>query len=98
MSASEDLPGQERVNCRSEFERVPGRGRFHVRAGRNESRPMVGTTALTDRTHGDLIHTLGARIDGGHGGGAAGALAQAEGMVKTFSEGGSLEEASVLIG
>lgn len=56
------------MNCRSEFERFPGRGRFHVRAGRNESRPMVGTTALTDRTHADLIRTLGARRDGGHGG------------------------------
>ena len=84
MTGSEGLPGQERVNCRSEFERVPGRGRFHVRAGRNESRPMVGTTALTDRTHGNLIHTLGARIDGGHGGGEAGAIAQAEGNGENF--------------
>lgn len=94
MTASEGLPGQERVNCRSEFERFPGRGRFHVRAGRNESRPMVGTTALTDRTNADLIRTLGARRDGGHGGEEAGASAQ----VKTVSEGSSLEEASVSIG
>ena len=87
MTASEGLPGQERVNCRSEFERIPGRGRFHVRAGRNESRPMVGTTALTDRTHADLIRTLGARRDGGHGG-----------EEEKLSEGSSLEEASVSIG
>ena len=84
MGASEDLPWQEWMNCRSRFKRVPGRGRFHVRAGRNKSRPMVGTTALTDRTHGDLIHTLGARIDGGHGGGEAGAIVQAEGNGENF--------------
>ena len=52
--ASEGLPEQERENCRSEFERFPGRGRFHVRAGRDESRPAVGTTALADRPEATL--------------------------------------------
>jgi hypothetical protein len=62
-------------NCWSEFERYPGRGRFHIRAGRNESHPAVGTA----------IHTLGARNDGGHGEGGAGAVARTkEGKEKTF--------------
>ena len=38
------------------------------------------------------------RNDGGHDEGEAGAVVQRKGMVKTFSEGVSLEEASVLIG
>jgi hypothetical protein len=85
-----------------QFERVPGRGGFHVRAGRNESRPMVRTTALTDRTHGDRIRTLGAGKDVGHGGGEARAYAQAEGddenFLKLFLRVFSLEEASFSIG
>jgi hypothetical protein len=48
------LPEQERRNCRSEFEGYPGHGRFHVRAGRNESHPAVGTAALMDRTRATL--------------------------------------------
>ena len=59
---------------------------------------MVGTTALTDRTHGDRIRTLGAREDGGHGEEEAGAFAQAEGDGEKFSKGISLEEASISIG
>ncbi len=52
--ASEGLPEQEQENCRSRFERFPGRGRFHVRAGREESRLAVGTTALMDRPKATL--------------------------------------------
>ena len=44
------LPGQERRNC----ERYPGHGRFHVRAGRNESHPAVGTAALMDQTRATI--------------------------------------------
>jgi hypothetical protein len=40
---------------------------------------------------------LGARNDGGHGEGEAGTVMQMKGMVKTFLEGFSLEEASVSI-
>jgi hypothetical protein len=43
-----DLPEQERRNFRSEFERYPGRGRFHIHEGRNKSHPAVGTTTLMD--------------------------------------------------
>ena len=52
------------MNCRSKFrggfhvhageELIPGRGRFHVRAGGSKSRPAVGTTALTGRTQATL--------------------------------------------
>jgi hypothetical protein len=57
------------MNCRSEFdpilgrgrfhihageELIPGRGRFHVRAGGSESRPAVGMTALMGRTQATL--------------------------------------------
>ena len=55
-------------NRLSKFECVPGRGRFHIHAGRNESHPAVGTTALMDRTPSDHLRTLGARNDGRHGG------------------------------
>jgi hypothetical protein len=79
VAGAGELPGQ--------FERVPGRGWFHVRAGRNESRPMVGTTALTDRTHGDRIRTLGAGKDGGHGEERLERTRRRREMVKTFSEG-----------
>ena len=47
--ASKGLPDQEKEYCRSVFERFPGCGRFHIRAGRDESRPAVRTTALTDQ-------------------------------------------------
>jgi hypothetical protein len=63
---------------------------------------MVRTTALTDRTHGDRIRTLGAGKDVGHGGGEARAYAQAEGddenFLKLFLRVFSLEEASFSIG
>jgi hypothetical protein len=73
------LPEQERRNCRSEFKRYPGRGRFHVRAGRNESHTVVGSTAY------DRIRTVSARNDGGHGEGGAEAVAQTkEGKEETF--------------
>jgi hypothetical protein len=42
-AGAEELP--ERVR-----EMFPGRGRFHVSAGGDESHPAVGTTALTDQT------------------------------------------------
>ena len=48
VCASKGLPEQEQENCRSKFEHFPGCGRVHVRAGRGESCPAVGTTALRD--------------------------------------------------
>ena len=59
------VAGAVGMNCRSKFhpilecggfhvrageELIPGRGRFHVRAGGSESHPAVGTTALTGLT------------------------------------------------
>ena len=59
------VAGAGGMNCRSEFypnlerggfhirageELIPRRGRFHVHAGGSESRPAVGTNALTGRT------------------------------------------------
>jgi hypothetical protein len=40
-AGAEELP--ERVQ-----EMFPGRGRFHIHAGGDKSRPVVGTTALMD--------------------------------------------------
>jgi len=96
------LPEQERRNFRSDFERDPGRGRFHVRAGRNESHPAVGTVALMDWTRAtvyvpgvremmeDVVKEVLKRSRG-----------QRKGRnfsEKNFLEGVSLEEASVSIG
>ena len=93
MSASEGLLKRERRNCRSKFKSVPGRGRFHVRARGNESRPAVGTTALTDQTQATLYipwarEMMEDMVE-------AGMVVLTE---ETFSEGVSQEEASVLIG
>ena len=91
--ASGGLPEQERRNCRSKFEQVPGRGRFHVRAGANESRPAVGTAALTDRTRVTIYVPWAEEITEEMVKKRAGALAK-----KHFWNVFSLEEANVLIG
>ena len=66
---------------------------------RREREPPSGQNHCFDGSNpGDLIRTLSMRNDGGHDEGEAGAVMQRKGMVKTFSEGVSLEEASVLIG
>ena len=85
-----ELPKQERRNCQGKLEHTPGGGRFHVCVG--------GTTALMDLTHATLYvpwtqemmeDMVEERPERSHG--------QRE-MVKTFSDGISLEEAGVLIG
>ena len=90
------LPEQERRNCRSEFERYPGHGRFHVRAGRNESHPAVGTAALMDRTRATLyVPWAREMMEDMVRRGWSGCANKGS---KNFSEGVSLEEASVSIG
>jgi hypothetical protein len=92
------LPEQERRNCRSEFERYPGHGRFHVRAGRNESHPAVGTAALMDRTRATLYVPWARDMTKDmEEEGLERSRRQRKGK-KNFSEGVSLEEASVSIG
>ena len=77
------LPEQERRNRRSEFKHVPGRGKFHVCAGERE--PPSGRNRCIDGSDWcDLICTLGARNDGGHGEGEAGTVARTKGTDKIF--------------
>lgn len=96
--ASRGLPEQERRNCRSEFEQVPGRGGFHIRSGENESRPAVGTATLTDRTHATIYVPWAEGMTEDMVKKGARAFVQAEETVRLFWRAFSLEEANVSFG
>ena len=50
LSKFDPILGRGGFHVRAGEELIPGHGRLHVRAGGSESRPVVGTTALTGRT------------------------------------------------
>ena len=68
--------------------------------GGKEREPSSGRNHCIDGSDPcDRIRTVSAKHDGGHGEGGAEAVARTkEGKEENFSEGFSLEEASVLIG
>ena len=90
-AGAEELP--ERVR-----ERFPGRGRFHVRTGGDESRLGVGTTALTDQTQATIYVPWAREMTEDMVEGSPERSRRRRETVKTFLEGFSQEEASVLIG